>query len=73
MAKTEKVKRVYLDNASATPVDPLVKDAMAPFWSRGFGNPGAVYKEGVIAKKRLKIQGEKLRGCLSAVPTKSFL
>ncbi|MEK7128809.1 MAG: cysteine desulfurase family protein [Patescibacteria group bacterium] len=64
MAKTEKVKRVYLDNASATPVDPLVKDAMAPFWSRGFGNPGAVYKEGVIAKKAIENSRREIAGVL---------
>ncbi len=50
----KKIKRVYLDHASATPVDSRVAKAMAPFWSREFGNPSAVYKEGVIAKKAIE-------------------
>jgi cysteine desulfurase len=29
---------IYLDHQSTTPVDPRVVDAMAPWWSRDFGN-----------------------------------
>jgi len=33
---------VYLDNMASTPVDPRVVEAMAPFWSKAFGNPHSV-------------------------------
>ncbi|OGK16019.1 hypothetical protein A2774_01630 [Candidatus Roizmanbacteria bacterium RIFCSPHIGHO2_01_FULL_39_12c] len=54
MDSSRKVRRVYLDHASATPVGPRVKKAMEPFWSRDFGNPSAIYKEGVSAKKAIE-------------------
>lgn len=39
-------RRIYLDYAATTPVDPRVMRAMAPYWSRKFGNPGSVHWEG---------------------------
>ena len=46
-------QRIYLDYAGATPVLPEVFRAMAPYWSEKFGNPGALYAEGVIAARAL--------------------
>lgn len=43
-------KRVYMDNAATTPVDPRVLKAMLRFFSDDFGNPGSMHKEGVSAK-----------------------
>ncbi len=40
------MKRYYFDYAAATPVDPEVEKAMRPFWSKVFGNPGAVHSFG---------------------------
>jgi len=45
--------RIYLDYASATPVDPRVLKAMAPYWDIISGNPGALHEEGVSAKQAL--------------------
>ena len=45
------MKRIYLDYASTTPVDPKVMKAMKPYFSDGFFNPSALYKEGVEIKK----------------------
>ncbi|OGF66609.1 hypothetical protein A2757_00945 [Candidatus Giovannonibacteria bacterium RIFCSPHIGHO2_01_FULL_48_47] len=47
-------ERIYLDYAAATPVDPRVKEAMEPFWSENFGNPGGLHAEGIIAKKAVQ-------------------
>ena len=47
-------KRIYMDHAAATPVDPRVMKAMEPFWSTDFANPGAIHKEGVLARKAVE-------------------
>ena len=47
------MKRVYLDHAAATPVDPHVAKTMEPFLSLQFGNAGGLYEEGRVAKKAL--------------------
>lgn len=46
-------RRIYLDAAATTPVRPEVLAAMDPFWRRDFGNPAALYKEGVTAQRAL--------------------
>lgn len=48
-----KTKRIYLDHAATTPVDPQVKRAMEPYWVHTFGNPSALSAEGAAAKKAL--------------------
>jgi len=47
------MKRIYLDHASTTYLDPRVKKAMEPFWSKDFGNPSSIYEEGRIAKEAI--------------------
>jgi len=47
-------KRIFLDYASITPLDPEVFDAMKPYLTRRFHNPSALYKEGVDVKDVVK-------------------
>lgn len=47
------MKRIYLDNAAATPVAKEVVNAMEPFWSSTYGNPSSIHQEGVVAKNAL--------------------
>ena len=46
-------KRIYLDNAAATPVRKEVLKAMSPFWQTHFGNPSSISDEGTKAKAAL--------------------
>ncbi len=47
------MKRIYLDHAATTYLDPRVKSAMEPFWEKDFGNASTIYKEGVDARNAL--------------------
>lgn len=40
--RSKKKKRVYLDYAATTPVDPVVKKAMEPYFCEYFGNPSGL-------------------------------
>ncbi len=48
------MKRIYLDYAAATPIDPRVLEVMLPFFSQHFGNPSSIHKEGVIAQEAIR-------------------
>lgn len=49
----EKMRRVYLDYAAATPLRDEVKAAMEPYWSEHCGNAGAMHAEGMRARRAL--------------------
>ena len=66
MVSSRKFRRVYLDHASATPIDSRVVKAMEPFWSRDFANPSAIYKEGVVAKKAVENARKDIAGILKS-------
>ncbi|MFH1978865.1 MAG: cysteine desulfurase family protein [Patescibacteria group bacterium] len=61
-------KRIYLDHAATTPVDPRVKKAMDSFWTEDFGNPSAIYKEGRKIKEALATARAQVAEILSARP-----
>ncbi len=39
-------KKIYLDYSATTPVDPLVVEAMLPYFTEQFGNPSSVHRYG---------------------------
>ncbi len=47
-------KRIYLDYASLTPIDPAVRKEMEMYSGMDYANPSSLYKEGVAAKKALE-------------------
>src|SRR3989338_7726900 len=50
----EKGVRVYLDNASAMPINREVKKAMDKYMTDEFGNPNSIHKMGVVAKNAVE-------------------
>lgn len=44
---------VYLDHAATTPLDERVRDAMAPWFARSFGNPSSRHRAGVAATRAI--------------------
>jgi len=61
-------KRVYLDYAAATPLDVDVVRAMKPFDQKHFGNPSALYKEGIVARTAVSEARKNIAEGLSAHP-----
>ena len=56
---------IYLDNAATTQIDPLVVEAMMPYLTEQFGNPGSLYKLGRDAKaavEKARVQVARLMG-----------
>ena len=53
MRYIQTMKRIYLDYASLTPIDPRVTRLMKKYSSSKYANPSSLYKEGVAAKKAL--------------------
>lgn len=48
------MKRIYLDHAATTPIDPQVAQAMQPFLTEQFGNPSSLHQEGREARQALE-------------------
>ncbi|MGC9605811.1 MAG: cysteine desulfurase family protein [Minisyncoccia bacterium] len=48
------MRRIYLDYASLTPIDPCVMREMDRYSSAGYANPSSIYREGVAAQKTLE-------------------
>jgi len=50
----KKIKKIYLDYATTTPVDPRVVKAMLPYFSEKFGNTMSLHSFGQEAKEALE-------------------
>lgn len=61
-------RRLYLDEAAATPVDQRVLKAMQPYWADQFGNPASLHREGVAAKQAIETARKTVAACLEAHP-----
>lgn len=46
-------RRIYLDHAATTPLDPRVLEGMLPYLTERFGNPSSIYYEAREARKGL--------------------
>ena len=61
-----RVSRIYLDNASTTPIDPKVLDSMLPFLKNNYGNPSSLYLEGRIVKNAIEKSREKIASIIGS-------
>lgn len=57
---------IYLDHAAATPVDPLVLEAMLPYFSEMFFNPSSPYVCGIEVKREYREAKHRIAVCLGA-------
>lgn len=60
------MKRIYLDNAATTPIDPRVIDAMLPVMRDDFGNPSSTHSYGRKAKGLMEAARKQIAGFLNA-------
>lgn len=61
-----RMKRVYLDHAATTPVDPQVVVAMLPYFQEEFGNPSSLHKFGRDAAEAISRARQEVADFLSA-------
>jgi cysteine desulfurase len=66
--KSDKMKRIYMDYASTTPVDSRVLKAMMPYFSEKFGNTMSIHSAGRAAKNALEDAREKVSRLMNANP-----
>ena len=60
------IKRIYLDYASTTPVDPRILRAMLPYLNKKFGNTMSLHSFGQEAKLALEKSREEVAGLIGA-------
>ncbi|RMF32012.1 MAG: cysteine desulfurase [Chloroflexi bacterium] len=65
--KTE--RRIYLDHAATTPVDPRVVEAMAPYWTEIYGNSASLHEFGRQAARALEEARAQVAAELNCHPT----
>ncbi len=61
-------EKIYLDNASTTPVDEKVMEAMKPFFEERFGNPSSLHSFGQEARVAIDKSREKIADYLNCDP-----
>ncbi|MEK7091499.1 MAG: aminotransferase class V-fold PLP-dependent enzyme, partial [Patescibacteria group bacterium] len=65
-------KVIYLDTASATPLEPRVWLAMKPYFRRVFANPASLHRSGLVAATALESARKDVANYLSAQPDEIF-
>ena len=66
LAKGASVEKIYLDNNATTIVDPLVRDAMLPFYSEMYGNPNSLHAFGIEVRPFMKVAFDRLYAGINA-------
>jgi cysteine desulfurase len=66
------MKKIYLDHAATTPINPLVYEKMKPFLEDFYGNPSSVHELGAQTKKAINESRRKIASILNCKPTELF-
>lgn len=67
-----KNKKIYLDYAATTPVDPCVLKAMMPYFSKKFGNSASLHSFGQEAFETLENSRKTIAGIINAAAPEIF-
>jgi cysteine desulfurase len=59
------MKDIYLDNAATTPVRSEVMAAMEPYFSKNYGNPSSMHRQGLLANAATSEAREKISKVLN--------
>ena len=62
------MEHIYLDYAATTPLDPLVLEAMIPFFREEYGNPSSIHRFGQRADASLETARERMADLLHGSP-----
>src|SRR5690606_2324003 len=63
------MRKVYLDNAATTPMQPDVIDEMADCMKNIYGNPSSTHVFGRAAKARMELSRPTIAGALNVAPS----
>jgi len=66
------MKRIYLDHAATTPVDPEVVEEMLPYFTERFGNASSSHSLGREARLALENSREKIAEVINSEPEEIF-
>ena len=67
------MERIYLDNNATTIVDPMVKQAMEPYWCDKYGNPNSLHSFGTEVHPDLRVAMNRLYQGLGAAEDDDIL
>jgi len=62
------MRRVYVDYAATTPMDPQVFEVMKPYFTELFGNASSINSSGITARKAIEESREKIARFMNAEP-----
>jgi len=68
MKKEQGLKKVYMDYAATTPVDPRVVEAMSPYFTEKFANPLSLHQFGQEASEALEKSRDVIADLMGARP-----
>jgi cysteine desulfurase len=66
------MKRIYLDNAATTALDPIVLESMMPYLTEKFGNPSSIYSYGRESRLAIETARKSVAKLLHAHPAEIF-
>ncbi|MEM7040123.1 MAG: aminotransferase class V-fold PLP-dependent enzyme, partial [Bacteroidota bacterium] len=66
------MRRIYLDNAASTPMDPEVLDYMMPYLRDFYGNPSSVHDHGRKLRAIIEKSRKEIANLIGAAPAEIF-